>query len=79
MKSDTSGSTENVIRFSKVKANWTVDSNRDTIKDLTLAVKQGELTTIIGQVGSGKVIPKFECLLYFDFFWDSPLAAYVGL
>lgn len=58
MKSEVSSSDENAIRFSNVKANWTVDSSRDTIKDLTLAVKRGKLTTIIGQVGSGKVSTK---------------------
>lgn len=55
LKSEGNGTNENAVSFSKVKANWTVDSNRDTIKDLTLTIKREELTTIIGTVGSGKV------------------------
>lgn len=43
------------VRFSDVKANWTEDSSRDTIHDFNLTIKRNELTTIIGQVGSGKV------------------------
>lgn len=52
---ETTSSKEYAIRFSKVKANWSVDSGRDTIRDLNLTIKKDELTTIIGQVGSGKV------------------------
>ncbi|KAK7582376.1 hypothetical protein V9T40_013821 [Parthenolecanium corni] len=50
----TTNSKEYAIRFSNVKANWTVDSSRNTIHDLSLTIKKDELTTIIGQVGSGK-------------------------
>ncbi len=43
------------IKFVNVKANWILDSVRDTLKEVNITAKRGELVTIIGQVGSGKV------------------------
>ncbi|XKL66417.1 hypothetical protein PGB90_009837 [Kerria lacca] len=46
--------TDDSIKFVDVKANWWIDSNKDTLKNINLTIRKGELITIIGQVGSGK-------------------------
>lgn len=46
---------ENAVILSDVTASWSLDSSRDTLKNISLSVKAGHLTTVIGEVASGKV------------------------
>lgn len=46
---------DNAVQLINASANWSVDSGRTTLKDISLTIKSGTLTTIIGEVGSGKV------------------------
>ena len=45
----------NTVRLEKVTGKWTKDENQDTLTNINLNIKSGELVGIIGPVGSGKV------------------------
>lgn len=43
------------IEFENVRCSWCLDANQDTLKNITLTIEPRKLTTVIGQVGAGKV------------------------
>jgi len=48
------------IIFSNVTAKWIHDTSDNSINNINLTVRSGELITIIGPVGAGKV----HCIAY---------------
>ena len=42
------------IIINNATAKWLVNKNVDTLKDINLDIKSGELIAVVGQVGSGK-------------------------
>ncbi|XKL66418.1 hypothetical protein PGB90_009838 [Kerria lacca] len=54
IKENKSISTDYSIKFINVKANWSTDSNKNTLKNICLTINKEELVIIIGQVGCGK-------------------------
>ncbi len=48
-----------VVELRKVSVKWpvaSVDQEETTLTDVSLTVRNGQLLTIVGQIGSGKVI-----------------------
>lgn len=43
------------VMLSNVSASWSVNSTIYTLRNISLNVNIGSLTTVIGEVGSGKV------------------------
>ena len=54
---------KDTIILDKVTGKWRKDKNEDTLKNINLNTKPGQLIAIIGPVGSGKV-----CLCAIDLF-----------
>jgi ABC-type lipoprotein export system ATPase subunit len=43
------------VIMTKVSAEWTKMQDGDTLQSISLSIRKGEFTAIIGPVGSGKV------------------------
>lgn len=46
------------LKFCNVSANWFISSSDredNTLSDITLEIESGQLLTVVGQIGSGKV------------------------
>jgi len=54
-KQYTKGTNTDGIVISNATAKWTLDQSENTINDIFLTVKPGQLIVIIGSVGAGKV------------------------
>lgn len=48
--------TENAVEINDVNALWDEASNRKTLQQINLKIRQGHLCAIIGPVGAGKVV-----------------------
>lgn len=48
----------NAIELSKVSARWDRNSNLETLSEIDLKIKTGEICAVIGPVGGGKVKKK---------------------
>jgi ABC-type transport system involved in cytochrome bd biosynthesis fused ATPase/permease subunit len=46
---------ETSVVMTNVSAEWTMMQEGETLKSITLSIKRGEFSAIIGPVGSGKV------------------------
>ena len=53
------------VTLEKVSGKWNKDENEDTLTNIDLSLKSGQLIAIIGPVGSGKV-----CSLFYSFKYD---------
>lgn len=63
------------VELRKVSVKWpvaSVDQEETTLTDVSLTVHTGQLLTIVGQIGSGKVILTFKIVdlmgYYLDFY-----------
>ena len=57
------GKSETVV-LEKVTGKWNKDENEDTLTNIDLSLKSGQLIAIIGPVGSGKVCSLFDSFMY---------------
>lgn len=48
---------DNAVQLVNAFANWSEYSGRVTLKNISLTIPSGTLTTVIGEIGSGKVRP----------------------
>lgn len=48
--------TENAVEINDVNASWDEASNRKTLQQINLKIRQGHLCALIGPVGAGKVL-----------------------
>ena len=57
------------VALEKVTGKWNKDENEDTLTNIDLSLKSGQLIAIIGPVGSGKVCFLFNSFKHDIFFY----------